>query len=66
MNVEKIREEVQLIRGCASDAERAHELEDALMLTFIKHVEEAGSPELQEMAREILKTEDIEFPRWCA
>ena len=46
--------------------ESAHMAEDALQREFIEFVAESGSPELAEMAREVLKTGQIEFGRWYA
>jgi hypothetical protein len=48
------------------DDEMAHREEASLREDFIRHVAEAGPPELAEMAREVLKTEEIEFSRWFA
>ena len=46
--------------------ESAHMAEDALQREFIELVAEVGSAELAEMAREVLKTGQIEFGRWYA
>ena len=53
-----------------NDDEGAHEQEDHLHRDFIRYVAERGSQELAEdlavMAREILRTDDIDFMRWYA
>ena len=54
------------IEAMKGDDESAHSAEDGLRAEFIALVAEVGSPELAEMAREVLKTDDIRFCRWCA
>ena len=44
--------------------ESAHMAEDILRAEFIAMVAEAGSLELAELAREVMKTDEIEFSRW--
>ena len=66
MDIEEVRLTVEQIRKSVADPEGAHSLEDRLMIDFIEYVEMSGSRELEVMAREILKTQDIEFPRWRA
>ena len=48
------------------DDEAAHNAEDKLHVDFIRHVAAVGSPELAEMANEILKVCDFDFARWYA
>ena len=66
MDINEIKQRVQRIEQAKCDYECAHSMEDQLMQDFIKHVAAKGSPKLKEMAREVLKTEDIDFPRYCA
>lgn len=66
MDINTIQQRVRHIEQCKGDYECAHGMEDQLMQDFIKHVAEKGSPKLKAMAREVLKTEDIDFPRYCA
>ena len=66
MDIEEIKARVEGIKNIASDYEGAHAVEDQLMYDFIKYVSENGEPLLAEMASEIMKTEQIEFPRYCA
>ena len=66
MTLEEIRAEVARIDHIKGDDESAHSMEDGLMERFIMHVAEHGPADLAEMAREVLKTGDISFARWCA
>ena len=50
------------IRG---DDERAHSREDLLYQEFVKYIAKRKDY-LGKMAREILKTQKIDFARWCA
>ncbi len=64
MNIETVR---RLIRGIEIEAldhddEVAHTLEDELYLQVLRHHAVQGCP----LAKEALKTQDIEFARWCA
>ena len=49
-----------------SDPEVAHGLEDNLYETFIKSIAKDGPDNLKKIAKKILKTKKIDFPRWCA
>jgi hypothetical protein len=66
MDLEYIKLEVANIEAMKGDDESAHAAEDVLRAGFIALVAEVGSPELAEMAREVLKTDEIDFCRWCA
>lgn len=69
MKVNEIRAWVSEIRTlqAENDYEFAHSKEDQLHLAFIRHVaNETTDPILKEMALEVLKADDISFPRWCA
>ena len=66
MNLEYVKQQVAKIDAMKADDESAHSAEDALRAEFIALVAEVGSQELAEMAREVLKTDEIEFSRWCA
>lgn len=66
MTLEMIRDKVEHIREISGDDERAHSNEDSLREDFIKYVAESGNKKLSEMANEILKTNKIDFARWCA
>ncbi len=61
--IEEIRLAVDLIFN-TDDGPTAHILEDNLYETFVKYVAEHGSSVLAAMAREVLKTKEIDFDRW--
>lgn len=61
---EKIQEIITRI--WAEDNEQAHVVEDDLYREFVQYVAETAGGELAEMAKEVLKTRDIEFERWYA
>jgi len=66
MDINAIKRRVSEIDKAKGDYECAHGMEDQLMQDFIKHVAENAPRGLARMAREVLKTEDIDFPRYCA
>jgi hypothetical protein len=66
MDIQEILSRVAKIEEESWDDEVAHIKEDELRRDFIKHVAESGDKNLAEMASEVLKTEDIDFSRWCA
>ena len=66
MDIEEIKSEVARIDAMKDDDESAHSAEDNLYEKFVIYVSRNGPIELAEMAREILKTGDIKFCRWCA
>lgn len=66
MTLDEIRAAVAEIEALKGDDEAAHSLEDALHVDFIHHVADVAGGELSEMAREVLRTEKIDFARWCA
>lgn len=66
MNLNDINKVVGEIDAAKGDDERAHGMEDDLRAAFIRHVAETAGGDLAEMARAVLKTEEINFCRWCA
>lgn len=66
MNLVTIQTRIKEIEEKRWDDEAAHILEDALMADFIMFVQENGDETLSTMAKEVLKTSDIPFERWCA
>ena len=68
MKREEIERRVEHVREVAEDRcddECAHTIEDDLHRDFIKFVAERDD-EIGELAREVLKSEDIKFGRWTA
>lgn len=66
MTLDDIKREVQSISSIASDSEGAHEKEDALYVQFIEFVAGHSDQELAGMARAVLATKEISFPRRTA
>lgn len=65
MTKEEIRKTVAEIERIKGDDEGAHSLEDYLREQFIRFVAEQGG-EIGELAKEVLKTEDIRFGRYTS
>ena len=65
MNLKEVKKTVNDIEESVVDFEGAHELEDDLYEAVLKEVV-SGNPESKEMAREALKTKQIDFARYCA
>ena len=66
MTIEEVQNCVQDIASIAGDPEDQHELEDKLHVDVLKQVAASGDQILSALAKEALKTQDIDFPRWCA
>ncbi len=65
MTVDEVIKQVAKIEFCKLDDETAHSYEDSLHKSVLQAISK-GHPESRELAREALKTLDIEFCRWCA
>lgn len=64
MNINEARKRVKEIKDAAGDPEKAHILEDKLFLDFVTLVSKTGSESpLKEIARAVLKSTKINFPR---
>ncbi len=66
MTLDEVANAVRRIDEIKDDYEAAHAAEDKLRADFIWYVAESCPEEMSNMAREILKTDEIEFPRHCA
>ena len=66
MNLELIKKYLNQIERCKSDNETAHALEDEMHKDFVTFVAKNGTPELKKMAKEILKSNKINFKRLCS
>lgn len=62
-DVNKAVREIEEVRG---DDEVAHGKEDALRYRVLEWIADNGDEASSELARAALKTEQIEFARWCA
>lgn len=65
MTVEEVLSLVAEIASVADDAEVAHDREDGLWASVLTAIAD-GSADPAGLARAALKTQDLDFPRWCA
>ena len=63
--MDEIREAIADIKSHRDDDEVAHGSEDALREKVLRAIAD-GAPNAAELAAEVLKTEEIDFARWCA
>ena len=66
MNIKQVKDTVKKIKEISGDSEYAHGVEDDLYRDFVKHVSESKNKKLSNMAKEVLKTKDMDFERWYA
>jgi len=68
MTLDEIQKEVEDIRESSGDDKSAHSQEDNLYFQFIVYIKNLNIKEndLSKKAEEVLKTQEIEFARWCA
>jgi hypothetical protein len=62
VTIEEVRERLAIIRRNADDDEKAHALEDALHQDVIRYFAATGN----EVAKEAIRSLEIEFSRSCA
>jgi hypothetical protein len=65
MTPTEVRKRVREIRRNAKDDEIAHELEDALRRDVLTAIAK-GAKSAPALAREALRSTEIDFSRWCA
>ncbi len=65
MTHDEARKAVEHIIEIAGDDEAAHSAEDKLYADFVHYVASQEGPH-RAIAEEILRTENINFARWCA
>lgn len=65
MTIKEVEKRVQAIRENVDDPESAHADEDNLYLDVLKAVAR-GSKHSIKLAKEAIKTRNIDFPRWYA
>lgn len=65
VDLEEIRTRVARIEANRDDDETAHSQEDDLYTDVLRAIAD-GAPNASELAREALRTVDIDFARWCA
>lgn len=67
MTLTEAKKRVKFIEEVQCDCEAAHGYEDQLYLDFIEDVAtNINNGDIAEIAKEILKTKQLEFARWCA
>ena len=66
MDLKEAKARVGDIKKGKDDDELAHGLEDKLYADFVRYIANGGKKDLRKIANELLKTEDIDFARWCA
>ncbi len=65
MTLVHITERVDALRDMVRDPESAHAAEDKLYHDFVHSLSHRGD-HIGQKARELLSSETIAFPRWCA
>jgi len=65
MDIEIIKQRIEMIYAISSDYERAHGMEDDLMNEFIEFISSSDS-KYADMAKEVLKVNNIDFSRSCS
>lgn len=65
MDIKLIQKRINNIELIKKDFERAHGEEDELLWDFVRFVANSNQ-QYAELAKEILKLENISFPRYCA
>ena len=66
MTMDELEKRVQEIEAMKGDPEMAHSYEDSLYADFIRYVSTLPDQQLAIKAAIVLKTEKIDFARWCA
>lgn len=68
MTLKEIRDRLLEITEVSADPEAAHSCEDVLYEDFIRFIStsERVPAAIKEMAQAVLKTKDVNFPRWTA
>ena len=66
MNVNGVRAAVKEIERLRSDDEAAHCEEDNLYTNFVEYCAREAPEPFRTVAKEILKTKEIVFERWCS
>ena len=64
--VNEVKKWVDSIKDSRRDFEAAHVLEDELYLKILRGIAAGTCEDPQQVAKEVIKTQDINFPRYCA
>ena len=66
MNIKQVRERLKKIEEVKSDCESAHSYEDGMWRAVLQAIANGEAEDPAALARECLKSEDIDFERWFA
>jgi len=66
MTILEALERVKTIEDMRDDPESARSYEDDLYEDFVRFVADKNKGKLGEIAKLILETKKMDFPRWCA
>ena len=67
MTLYKLKKKIEHIKEISSDDERAHGDEDELREEVLFHISQNCTDiKCKQLAKEVLKTNSINFARWCA
>jgi hypothetical protein len=66
MNIKSIQEDLEYLKEISGDDEAAHGFEDSMYKEFVQFIVDNYKGEISKMAKELRKTEKIDFARWCA
>lgn len=57
---------LQFIKQISGDDERAHSMEDNIHRAVLKAISLGKCQDIAKCCKEVLKSEEISFSRWCA
>ena len=63
ITVAEVKRGIKRLKELSGDDERAHSLEDSLRFQVLLAIA-SGSDQAQLLAKEVLKTMDVDFSRW--
>lgn len=66
MKIEDVKERIKEIKAEIYDPEVAHSKEDKLYFDLLWAIAKGKVENPQELAKEVIKTSRLDFPRWCA
>lgn len=66
MLTDHVKQKVAEIIEVRDDYEKAHGLEDQLYEDFVQYICDTGTTDQRSLARVVLSTKDIDFPRYTA
>ena len=64
MKLQDIKDNLNYLNDIKDDNESAHGFEDSMYVAFVQYIADEYKGELAKMAKELLKSHDIDFARW--